>query len=46
MPLGSVSRNDGFPKDMIGRPRAVQVRYDTIWPEETPILMSGQMFCL
>ncbi len=34
--------NDHFPAEMEGRPKAVEVRYDTIWPEETPVLKAGE----
>jgi len=42
LPAGDVAENDGFPEDMIGRAKAVQVTYDVTWPPDTPVLKAGE----
>ncbi len=42
VPVGAVAASDGFPADMLGRDKAVEVIYDTAWPDETPVLKAGE----
>ncbi|HHC24920.1 MAG TPA: hypothetical protein ENK58_05825, partial [Desulfobacterales bacterium] len=42
LPDGIVTSGSGFPTDMNGKARAVQVRYNTKWPEEVPVLKAGE----
>ncbi len=42
LPAGTVGSSDGFPADMLGKPKAVKVRYDTGWPDEVPVLKAGE----
>ncbi|KPA10085.1 conserved hypothetical protein, secreted [Candidatus Magnetomorum sp. HK-1] len=42
LPSGTISKNDNFPEDMLGRPKARTIRYDAIWPEDLPVLKAGE----
>ncbi|RLC09313.1 MAG: hypothetical protein DRI57_22355, partial [Deltaproteobacteria bacterium] len=42
LPDGIVNSESLFPQDMIGKPKAVRVRYNTEWPDEVPILKAGE----
>ncbi len=37
-----VKAEDGFPVDMVGNSKAIEVRYTTVWPDEVPILKAGE----
>ncbi|ETR69093.1 MAG: hypothetical protein OMM_09898, partial [Candidatus Magnetoglobus multicellularis str. Araruama] len=42
LPNGKITENDNFPADMTGRPKAITVKYDAIWPNDVPILKAGE----
>ena len=42
LPNGTVSSQDGFPSEMVNKPKAVPVTYDVSWPENVPTLKAGE----
>ncbi|KPA14814.1 conserved hypothetical protein, secreted [Candidatus Magnetomorum sp. HK-1] len=42
VPDGTITANDGFPEDMIGYHKPVQVTYDVYWPTDLPVLKAGE----
>ena len=43
LPTGTVtSDDDAFPEDMLGKAKAIEVRYNTKWPDEVPVLKAGE----
>ncbi|KPA09542.1 hypothetical protein MHK_010254 [Candidatus Magnetomorum sp. HK-1] len=42
LPAANLVSGDNFPDNMIGRAKAVEVIYNTIWPESTPIIKAGE----
>ncbi|MBF0452065.1 MAG: hypothetical protein HQK75_15285 [Candidatus Magnetomorum sp.] len=42
LPVNNVSSGDGFPSDMTGRPKVVQVEFNVSWPDEVPVLKAGE----
>jgi hypothetical protein len=42
LPVADVASGDNFPDNMVGRAKAVEVRYNTKWPDETPIIKAGE----
>jgi hypothetical protein len=42
LPVADVGSGDGFPNQMVGRAKSMEVKYNTVWPAETPILKAGE----
>jgi hypothetical protein len=42
LPDGQITSSDGFPKDMLNRPKSLEITYDVVWPEEVPVLKAGE----
>ena len=42
LPNGTISSNEGFPPEMIQYEKAVEVTYDVVWPDNIPVLKSGE----
>jgi hypothetical protein len=42
LPDGTISSNDGFPQEMTNKQKAVEVTYDVVWPDNIPVLKSGE----
>ncbi|KPA16622.1 conserved hypothetical protein, secreted, partial [Candidatus Magnetomorum sp. HK-1] len=42
LPDGTIDADDGFPEDMTGRKKAVQITYDVYWPIDLPVLKAGE----
>ncbi|MBF0452495.1 MAG: hypothetical protein HQK75_17460, partial [Candidatus Magnetomorum sp.] len=42
LPDGLITVSDKFPQDMQGRPKAITVKYDVVWPNDVPVLRAGE----
>jgi len=42
LPVGTIAPGNMFPADMVGRAKAVEVRYNTRWPDDVPVLKAGE----
>jgi len=42
LPDGQIGSGDGFPTDMISKPKAIQVTYSVVWPDNVPVLKAGE----
>ena len=42
LPVANVQTGEQFPDNMIGRPKAIEVRYNTKWPSSVPIIKAGE----